>query len=181
MSEELIIRNCSPTLAGLKTGNIFVVKYKDKKEIYDNIRKWNKIFLKKGIRVIPLRFRLGKALIYIYRPKKLAKDLTDFKAEAILNERGYCTKNCHGCVIQLINRISESGDFPHEIGLFLGYPPEDVCGFIENRPHKCIGCWKVYENEEEAIKTFEKYKKCTNVYRALLAQGKSIEKLTVTG
>ncbi len=25
------------------------------------------------------------------------------------------------------------GDFPHEIGLLLGYPPEDVIGFIENR------------------------------------------------
>ena len=47
MSEELMIRNCSPTLAGMKTGNIFVVKYKDKKEMHDNLRKWNKLLLKK--------------------------------------------------------------------------------------------------------------------------------------
>jgi len=181
MSEELMIRNCSPTLAGMKTGNIFVVKYKDKKEMHDNLRKWNKLLLKKGVRVIPLRYRNGKALIYVYRPKKLSKDLNHHKATEILKDKGYCAENHHLCVKELIFRLSENEDFPHEIGLFLGYPPEDVCGFIENRPHKCIGCWKVYDNEEEALKTFKKYKKCTNIYRALLAQGKSIEKLTVAG
>ena len=27
----------------------------------------------------------------------------------------------------------ESGEFPHEVGLFLSYPPEDVKGFIDHR------------------------------------------------
>ena len=72
-------------------------------------------------------------------------------------------------------------DFPHEIGLFLSYPPEDVKGFLEHRPCKCVGCWKVYENEEAAKKTFAKYKACTRVYCRQLASGIDIERLTVAG
>ena len=49
----------------------------------------------------------------------------------------------------LIERLQNREDFPHEIGLFLSYPPEDVQGFIDNRAHnyKRICAWKVYGDE----------------------------------
>lgn len=77
--------------------------------------------------------------------------------------------------------LAGGGEFPHEIGLFLGYPPEDVCGFIENRAggYKCVGEWKVYGDADKAKEIFAKYRKCTEVYCAQFAQGKSIERLTV--
>ena len=65
--------------------------------------------------------------------------------------------------------------------MFLSYPPEDVKGFLEHRPCKCVGCWKVYENEEAAKKTFAKYKACTKAYCRQLASGIDIERLTVAG
>ena len=85
--------------------------------------------------------------------------------------------------MQLIKRMCADEEFPHEIGLFLGYPPEDVRGFIENGAEncKCVGCWKVYGNVEAAKKTFAKYKKCTDVYSRQQANGKSVERLTVAG
>ena len=72
-------------------------------------------------------------------------------------------------------------DFPHEIGIFLGYPLEDVIGFIENKGKnpKCSGCWKVYCNPQEAEKMFCKIKKCTAVYTDLWKQGRSVCQLTV--
>ena len=80
-----------------------------------------------------------------------------------------------------MSRLMSGADFPHEIGLFWGYPPEDVLGFIKNqaRGYKYVGCWKVYGDEEKAKKTFERYKKCTNTYCRCYMQGKSIERLTV--
>ena len=54
-------------------------------------------------------------------------------------------------------------------------------GFLEHRPCKCVGCWKVYENEEAARKTFAKYKACTRAYCRQLASGIDIERLTVAG
>ena len=181
MSEELIIQHCSPTLAGLKTGNIFTCTYESVVEMREDIRRLNRLLVPKGIRILPLRFSGCKGLIYIYRPSKLKQDLEDDRAYELLKKSGYSSDNpCH-CVAQLAARLKNHSEFPHEIGLFLGYPPEDVSGFIENKAcnSKCIGCWKVYGDEEKARKTFAKYKKCTDVYCEKWAEGKSVERLTV--
>ena len=77
----------------------------------------------------------------------------------------------------------ESGEFPHEVGLFLSYPPEDVKGFIAHRANdfKCAGLWKVYGDEQAAKNIFEKYEVCSKIYSLQWQQGKSIEQLTVAG
>ena len=69
MSEELLVRHCSPTLAGLKTGNIFTMSYTTIENLRNEVRSLNKIFVPKGLRVIPLRIENNRAMIYIYRPK----------------------------------------------------------------------------------------------------------------
>lgn len=182
MSEETIIKHCSPTLAGLKTGNLFNCTYESRKAMTEAICAWNKKLRSKGVRVLPLRYKDGSALIYLYRPSMLSKDMENKDACRMLAERGYELGVCERCIVHLIERLSECAEFPHEIGLFLGYPPEDVCGFIENRACgcKCTGCWKVYGDREEAEKTFLRYKKCTRIYRDQWEKGKSVERLTVT-
>lgn len=86
-------------------------------------------------------------------------------------------------MIHLISRLRSEEEFPHEIGLFLSYPPKDVLGFIVNRAcnHKCQGCWKVYGDEQESKSIFEKYDLCSKIYFQQWKQGKSIEQLTVAG
>lgn len=181
MSEEIFIRYCSPTLAGIKTANLFSCHFKDEKEMRESVRRLNVILVKKGIRVVPLRFHEGCALIYAYRPSKLLQDLQQADACSLLKERGYVSEAPERCIVQLIRRLADGGEFPHEIGLFLGYPPEDVCGFIENKAggYKCVGEWKVYGDVDQAREIFAKYRKCTEVYCTQFAQGKSIEWLTV--
>lgn len=183
MSELLLVKHCSPTLAGMKTGNLFACDFPSESEMKACVRCWNKILTKKGLRVLPMRYKKGRALIYVYRPARLEKDLQHDIADNLLKDRGYNTEVSSSCVIHLMKRLCESEEFPHEIGLFLGYPPEDVSGFIENKAGgcKCVGCWKVYGNEQEAKKTFAKYKKCTEVYCTQFEKGRSIERLTVAG
>lgn len=74
----------------------------------------------------------------------------------------------------LIGRLRNNADFPHEVGLFLGYPPEDVRGFIENRASgfKLIGCWKVYGDVDAARKKFESFESCTHRSR-----GKALDEI----
>ena len=182
MSEDYIIRNCAPTLAGIKTGNMFTCPFASRDSLLDFIRKMNRQLGHKGLRLLPLRFSDAKALIYVYRPAKLRKDLSHSTAAALLRREGYDPDSCEKCVVHLVKRLRQQQDFPHEIGLFLGYPPEDVCGFMEKGPDccKCTGCWKVYGDEAAAKKTFAQYKKCTRVYRDQWAKGKDIERLTVT-
>ena len=137
MSDMYLVRHCAPTLAGIKTGSLFTCPYGSREELVCSIRRMNQRLLSKGLRVLPLRCSENKALIYIYRPKKLSRDLTDPAAAEILRRHGYDNKTCERSIVRLIQRLREQADFPHEIGLFLGDPPEDVCGVIENRGCNC--------------------------------------------
>lgn len=181
MSEELIIKHCSPTLAGIKTGNLFSCPAASRKEVTDVIKELNRKLVPKGLRVIPLRFSGNCALIYVFRPAKLASDLSASEARNLLIEAGYNNDNINRCVTELMLRLQNRTDFPHEIGLFLSYPPEDVRGFIENKANnfKCVGFWKVYGDAEKAQHTFCKYEKCADIYNRQWKEGKSIEQLTV--
>ena len=182
MSEDLLIRHCSPTLAGIKTGNLFSCACPSRKDLTKDLCRLNKKLVPKGIRVLPLRVCKGRALIYAYRPNALESDLTDHRARALLLKYGYVPENPNGCVVHLIHRLRSEGEFPHEIGLFLGYPLGDVIGFTENHGKNCLcsGVWKVYTNPESAAGAFRKFSKCTRVYRRLFFGGqRNVEQLTV--
>ncbi len=133
MSEGIIVKYCSPTLAGLKTGSLFSCPYRRRSDVISFLREWNINLKSKGIRLIPLKITDGKALIYVYRPTRLKSDLSSREVCSLLCERGYCVDNCEKCISGLMKRLCENANFPHEIGLFLGYPLEDVKGFIENK------------------------------------------------
>ncbi|MBQ8961140.1 MAG: DUF3793 family protein [Ruminococcus sp.] len=179
MSEELVVRHCSPTLAGLKTGNMFTAAFSGKEDLRCELCRLNRIFVKKGLRAIPLRYKDNRALIYIYRPDRLKEDLKNSSACEVLKSCGYSCKSTGKCIGRLIERLKTSEDFPHEIGLFLGYPPEDVTGFIEKRSCKLTGFWKVYGDPELAKKRFASYRKCMNVYYNCWSEGCSLERLAV--
>ena len=61
MSEELLVRHCSPTLAGMKTGNLFACSFPNEDEVKECVRCWNRALTKKGLRVLPLPFQNGRA------------------------------------------------------------------------------------------------------------------------
>ncbi len=183
MSDELVVRHCAPTLAGIKTGNLFSCSYRSRRKLVEELCRLNQRLVPRGLRALPLRMEGGRALIYLYRPHALERDLADSRARAILEGMGYRSGQCAQCVARLIQRLREEGDFPHEIGLFLSYPPEDVLGFMENSAcgYKCVGCWKVYGDEAAARSAFARYEACTRAYCRKWEQGASIEGLTVAG
>lgn len=182
MSEEMLVCHCSPTLAGMKTGNLFSCAYQSQEEMIKEIRELNQKLIKKGIRILPVRISANRVLIYVYRPERLKKDFSDEEVQELLTCKGYNCKNPTECIYQLIRKLQDDPDFPHEIGLFLGYPAEDVKGFIENRAAccKCSGCWKVYGDEQAAMVLFTKYKKCRELYYQKWKSGVAVEQLTIT-
>ena len=75
MLEQYLVEHCSPTLAGLKTANLFSVRFIDEEELDQHIKQCEKNFLNKGVSLILLKKRAGTALIYVCRREKLQKDL----------------------------------------------------------------------------------------------------------
>ena len=180
MPDELVIRHCAPTLASIKTANLFFCEYETLEELYASIRSLNRRLSDKGLRLLPLKCREGRALIYVYRPHRLYQDLNDNRANELLRACGYECCGTNHCIVRLIERLRGSDAFPHEIGLFLGYPPEDVEGFIYRRSEaKFTGHWKVYGDVESAQRSFQRYRRCTDSYLKQAAKGLEIERLTV--
>ena len=177
---RLIVQHCSPTLVGLKTANMFTFALDSQEELRCELCAINRRLSGKGLRVIPLRYRCGKALIYVYRPERLKCDLQSSEACGVLESCGYSCGECAGRQLsQLISRLRTSDEFPHEIGLFLGYPPEDVIGFIERRPCVLSGLWKAYGDPDEAQRRFDRLRHCTEVWCKCWPEGVPLERLTV--
>lgn len=183
MYEEMIVRHCSPTLAGMKAGNMFSVPYECPAQLLGEIRQLNWRLKEKGLRMIPLKISKKRALLYLYRESRLTEDFSDELTKKLLEQEGYENDRCKNCIARLAGKIRETDCIPHEVGLFLGYPSEDVDGFIRHKAcdYKCVGCWKVYGDEEKAQKTFAAYKKCTEIYCARWAAGMPLEQLAVAG
>ena len=160
---------------------MFNCPYRSAEQLRSEIRQLNARLRKKGLRIVPLRIRDGSALIYVYRPARLKKDLSNGIAVDLLQCNGYACGHAAHCVACLSRKMKKSASFPHEVGLFLGYPPEDVQGFMEQGSRNCklCGCWKVYGDAERAQKIFDQYKKCTAVYARKFSSGRPWERLTV--
>ena len=181
MSDERLIRQAAPTLAGIKTGSLFPCAYTDREKLLRQVRGLNRRLGAKGLCLVLLRWGEGNALLYLFRPSRLEADLAGEEARALLRELGYADAGRQRCLCELARRLRSRRDFPHEIGLFLSYPPEDVRGFIEHQGKDCkaVGCWKVYGDAERAEKRFDAYKRCTANYLSRFAAGASVEALTV--
>ena len=180
MLEQSLITHSAPTLAGLKTGSLFCFSYSSGAELEAQLSRCRLALQDKGVRIRILRRTPDRALLYVYRPAKLAQDLQKPGVPEFLAQMGYPSLNPEQALGRLAQKTARQS-CPHEVGLFLGYPLADVVGFIENEGKncKCCGCWKVYCNECEARKTFHKFKKCELVYTRLFLGGRPVKKLIV--
>ena len=181
MTTNIIVRHCAPTLAGIKCGNLFSCKYENLANIKKTISSMNRTLNPKGVYLVALRICLKRVLIFVYRKDKVEEILETSEVQNFMKVYGYEEFSINSVFSRLRKRLAEL-DFPHEIGILLGYPLLDIEAFIENKgkDYKCVGCWKVYGNEEEARKTFQMYDKCKKNYLERVAQGTDINRLTVS-
>ncbi|NVF10705.1 DUF3793 family protein [Anaerococcus sp. AGMB00486] len=181
MNEELLINYASPTLANKKIANLFTFKNTKNLDIEEMVAEWNKVLNEKNVYVEILKKSSSSAQIYTYRPSKLKYVLNESKTRTLLNRLGYNTSDMNLCIEYLKVRIKKI-DFPHEIGIFLGYPYEDVTGFINNKGSKFLanGYWKVYEKKEQKLKIFNNYNKIKKSYKILFNRYKDIRTLCIS-
>jgi len=178
--EEMIVRHCAPTLARMKCGGIFNMVC-DGRDLGEQLSMMNSVLNPRGVEVAVLRSSGGCHLVYVYRVHMLEGLLSDDHVFSFLKGLGYDTSDVGSMIRHLSERIVVNGGIVHEIGFFLGYPKEDVIGFIENggRHYKMIGCWKVYGDEVVAANTFTRIRKCRSVYRRCYDRGVPISDLIV--
>ena len=176
--EEVFVEVCR----GIKPSNLFRYQPQNRDKLLEALDFWNRELEPSGLQVRALKecSRTGAFLILVYREEWLRFILGKISVQHFLKKSGYqMQKTVDGFLKQLSNRLCLEHDFPHEIGIFLGYPLEDVVGFIENRGknYTCSGYWKTYGDPQEAKRRFDSYRECTEVCREKYRQGTPIIQL----
>lgn len=185
--ETVMIEQCAPVLAGLKPAGLFRYETSDSSDLAKRVRNWNAQLCSKGLRVEVLKgcIRTHQYLVYVYRESRLRAILAEDVIRNFLAQEGYTLpafpEDFGKLIRQLSRRLCCAAEFPHEIGVFLGYPLPDVQGFIQNqgRNFTCCGCWKAYGDPELAQQHFAQLNKCTAVYLRLFHSGTPITRLAV--
>ena len=174
-----IALHCAPFLKGIKDSALLVLKPEDAQAMGMMLSRMNA--------KCKLMYRnCKKIILLLYREAKLRELPQDRQIRRFLKKYGYgkCGQldeilNCLKSRFQ--SAYGKRQEFPHEIGAFLGYPLEDVEGFIENNGQNSLltGYWKVYSDKERAQKLFRRYDEAREVAIHEVLEGKKFYEIAV--
>ena len=108
MLERYLIDHCSPTLASLKTANMFSCPYESGESLEEDVHKWNLQMKDKGLYLTILRKNDKKALVYLCRPQRLEQDLHKPGVQKFLRACGYRGEHWEEALKELEQRKVEA-------------------------------------------------------------------------
>ena len=168
--ETQIALQCAPLISGLKVSNLLIISAEDEALVRVILRR-------SGISFFRLLRTGEKVTFLLFRKNPLEAYLKQQEVEAMLAEAGYAELSLGNILSTFQKRyahyMSAGGRFPHGMGLLLGYPAEDVKGFVENEGKNFLysGYWKVYADVEEKRRLFQKFENAKETVIQLLSYG----------
>lgn len=178
--EQVFVRHTSATLKGYKAGSHFVYRPDCDEAFQIELQSFNKMLHEKDIRICTTDRKDGSKQVLVYRPSMIEDMLSQSGYRCFLCQLGYPVDEGHEAnIIYLLAKMKNDEDFPHEMGLFLGYPLDDVLGFIANKGknYAFCGLWKVYTQPEKAKERFKLFQRCREHCLECLRQGQSVLQL----
>lgn len=181
--EMELVRQCAPTLAGLKAASLFRFVFPPLVSPFALISRIAIRLAKRNLFLEMLSFDMVKrsGLLFVYRPCHLDRIMKEDGVPEFFSSLGYTGSHWQDHLAEISLRLAKRASFPHEIGVLLDYPLDDVKAYMASPKEKglCSGCWKAYTNPARARHFFEKCQKCTRVYCECYAQGSPLERLLV--
>ena len=167
---------CAPLIVGLKMSNLLIIES-------DNLYEVRQILKDSCISCFTLSKTERRSMFLLYNEEKLTAYLSENDVKKFLAECGYT----EAALVEILpafqlryqKYVSGKGEFPHEMGVLLGYPIEDVEGFIENEGENFLytGYWKVYANLSVKIQLFRKFEIARETLIQLVSSGLSITEI----
>ena len=167
--------NCGVTFAGIKPASLMRIKQSE----LETMDYYRRCFACKHFEIDILKTDEQGALVYVYNRPRLYELLESSEIKEFLLQEGYAYDNAEQAIVQLKERLTNNETFPHEIGVFLGYPLEDVKGFISDPRNGVMlsGYWKVYANVEEKQQLFCRYGTCSRCICNKIMDGKTLTEI----
>lgn len=172
--ELQLVLQCAPTIAGLKTSNLLIIP-KDQED------KARYVLRHSGLLGYRLVYDKKRVIYLVFNRNMLTSYLAKKEIRAFLSNFGYRT-DAFGYSLKSFQErydayVKNRKEFPHEIGVFLGYPLCDVEGFIQNCGDNFLlsGYWKVYDNAVRTKELFEKFDLIKDDMVRMISKGCSIK------
>lgn len=164
---------CAPVISGIKISNLLKIN----KKVFGYVLK---ILKDTGLSLKIIGKEKKNLLILVYREKELSDYLSKKEVSGFMYSLGYKNLDIDEVFKNLIIRYKAykgfKKDFPHELGLLLGYPIGDVSAFIRNKGKGFLYCgyWKVYSDVERKIALFKTYEEVQARFVSLVYAGLDI-------
>lgn len=176
----VIAYHAAPTLQGIKPASL-VCPWHEKRELESSLPGVNaKLKEAFGVEVAALGRRSHALPLLVYNSELLGEALRTREVKTLLGECGYglFPGNLHQ-VIEILKGKFTCDPFPHEIGVFLGYPARDVREFMRDngRNSTCSGCWRAYGDSREAEIRFARFRQAKLRAAALITRGVNLGEL----
>lgn len=189
------MRNCSPTLAGIKPASLFTYPgvyanqngkpsaahiEERRSRLLAVIAQCNRELQPLGIHMSVLVWRPCGALVYVYRAKSLTTYFEDSRAQTALASEGYDTRDLSTCLVHLASRITLASNNVAECACSqtrCALPQQASCskdctcefpyeiGYFLGYPYEDVHQFIVQHGEN--YKVFGAWKVYTNVEQAL--------------
>lgn len=159
---------CAPLITGIKISNLLMVCGR-REDTVRNLLEGSDLYC------FCVMSSPKKTAFLLYRKAELEMYLGNRDVRQLLKRLGYKDFSLE-YVLPMFRRryeahMNQGMQFPHEMGLLLGYPIEDVVGFMEHSGKEYLysGYWKVYENVPAKKQIFTRYDEARETLIRLLA------------
>ena len=174
-----LMLECSEVLAGIKPANLISLVNRNRSCGRNLYQLWQRHNEELALRFPNLTLRVLQSrpramMLLCYNHDHLERHLSHAGIRALLHKAGYeADASCEALLGELCRRVGEHDSFPHEIGLFIGYPAKDVATFMGmvSLPFVCQGPWKIYGNPVQSLGLADQYRCCRQRMTAILATG----------
>lgn len=174
-----LMLECSEVIAGVKPANLVSLVNRTRPCGRNLYQLWHSLHQEAEARLSTINFLILQTkersiLLLCYNREQLEQQLSHAGIRTLLHKAGYKqTSTVPELVIELKQRIAKQDHFPHEIGLFIGYPAKDVAAFmgLVKLPFACQALWKIYGNPSQSLDLAENYRCCRQKMGLILATG----------
>lgn len=174
-----LMLECSEVLAGVKPANLISLVNRIRPCGRNIYQLWQHHHKDLAVRFSDFTFKVLQTreraiLVLCYSRGHLELHLSHAGIRALLHKAGYGADASYETLLdELCDRVMTNDSFPHEIGLFIGYPAKDVAAFmgLVKLPFACQGPWKIYGDPAQSLCLADQYRCCRQRMSAILASG----------
>ncbi len=205
--EQGIVRQCAPVLMGVKPAGMFnimqfhqvgrtacgkpLMAQASREQIERACMQADESLREADVHVRALAHRHGSTMLFVWRPTLMEAFIGRDPQATMLEIEGYEVGDAESCVNRFQKRVlsfdrcprnpNGTDRFPHEVGFLLGYPLEDVMGFVRMREAALArSWWNVYSDEARARRAFRILDSCTRIADQRMCEGDTLAGLAAS-